>query len=78
MERSRRAGWRRMHNSELPGPALALALSRSAVARFWELLADFCAVRAAPPAWQPHLGPAHPFFGFDRCSATWRVQRPPT
>jgi hypothetical protein len=31
------------------------------VARFWELLQDFVALRVAPEAWLPELAPDHPF-----------------
>jgi hypothetical protein len=34
---------------------------QQAVARFWELLQDFVALRVAPAAWLPELAPDHPF-----------------
>jgi hypothetical protein len=36
-------------------------VTQQAVARFWELLQDFVAVRAAPEAWLSELAVGHPF-----------------
>ena len=75
MERGRCAGWRWLLEGKEPGLALVPALQRCAVARFWELLADFCAVDAAPAVWQIELCRPHPFIQYDCRSATWRVRR---
>ena len=37
------------------------AVQQQAVARFWELLQDFVALRVAPSAWLSELVPDHPF-----------------
>ena len=76
MERGRRAGWQRLLEGQAPGPALVPSLRCCAVARFWELLADFCAVDAAPQAWRRELRSSHPFLSFDTHNAQWRVRRP--
>lgn len=74
MDRGRRAAWQRMQHGLQPGPALISALSRHVIARFWELLSDFCAVNAAPASWE-RLPPSHPFISFDTSSATCRVRQ---
>jgi hypothetical protein len=51
--------------------------SRSAVARFWSLLADFVSLRCVPASWRNSLQPGHPFITFDPASGTFQVARPP-
>lgn len=75
MERGRREMYRRLCEGQTPGPEFASSLQRHAVARFWELLTDFCAVGAPPPAWRDSIGLSHPFFRFDSATLTWHVRR---
>ena len=37
------------------------SVKQQAVARFWELLQDFVALRVAPASWLSELAPDHPF-----------------
>ena len=37
------------------------SVKQQAVARFWELLQDFVALRVAPESWLSELAPDHPF-----------------
>ena len=76
MDHRRRAGWRRLQEGAQPGPALVPALERSAAARFWALLADFCAVRAVHRDWQRPLSRPHPFFRYSRLEDKWCLRRP--
>ena len=72
-------GRRRMYAMSMgPPPPVPLHVSsaRSAVARFWELLADFVALRCVPASWQARLPLAHPFIHFDAQAAAFRVHRP--
>lgn len=75
MERGRREMYRRLCEGQTPSPTLSTALQRHAVARFWELLTDFCVLGAAPFAWRASLPAAHPFFHFDAATSTWYVRR---
>jgi hypothetical protein len=75
MERGRREMYRRLCEGQTPSPTLSTALQRHAVARFWELLTDFCVLGAAPFAWRASLPAAHPFFHFDAATSTWSVRR---
>jgi hypothetical protein len=74
MERGRREMYRRLCEGQTPIPPFSTALQRHAVARFWELLTDFCAMGAAPPAWRSTIPPTHPFFLFDAATSTWSVR----
>ena len=72
-------GRRRMYALSLgppPPTPLHVTASRSAVARFWVLLADFVALRCTPASWRDALPPAHPFICFDPASGTFVVNRP--
>lgn len=72
-------GRKRMYAlSSGPPPATPLHVScaRSSVARFWDLLSDFVALRCAPDSWRERLTPAHPFIAFDPATSTFRVHRP--
>eukprot|EP00887_Chlorella_sp_A99_P006692 scaffold3.g6692.t1 len=63
----------------VPGAAPApphVVCARSAVARFWSLLADFVALRCAPRSWAPAVAPDHPFICYDPASSSFRVHRP--
>ena len=75
MERGRRVMYRRLCEGQSPCPTLVTSLQRHAVARFWELLTDFCAVDAPPKSWRGSIGSSHPFFRFDRATSTWHVRR---
>ena len=75
MERGRREMYRRLCEGRAPSPAFTTSLQRHAVARFWELLTDFCAVGAPRPAWRDTIGSSHPFFAFDSDTASWHVKR---
>jgi len=73
-------GRRRMYAlSTGPAPATPIHVicARSAVARFWALLADFVALRCAPASWQAHVPPGHPFIHFDPQSNSLAVHPPP-
>ena len=63
-----------------PPPAqLAAAAQRHAVARFWDLLQDLCAVGTLPAAWRSEVPASHPFVRWDAGAQRWRVHRlPPT
>ena len=72
-------GRRRMYALSLgPPPAtpLHITASRSAVAHFWVLLADFVALRCTPASWRDALPPGHPFICFDPASGLFVVNRP--
>ena len=72
-------GRRRMYAmSTGPPPAAPLhtICARSAVARFWELLADFVVLGCAPGAWRTCLSSTHPFVAFDPGTSSFRVHRP--
>jgi hypothetical protein len=60
----------------LPVGQQLAAVRRFAVACFWELLADFVAMQAAPEQWVAQLGPSHPFLGVDSSHARLVVQGP--
>ena len=75
MERGRREMYRRLCEGRAPSPTFTTSLQRHAVARFWELLTDFCAVRAPRAAWRDTIGSSHPFFAFDSDTASWHVKR---
>ena len=47
-------------------------LINRAVARFWELLTDFCVLNAAPLSWQHCVASAHPFIVWNN---SWTVVR---
>lgn len=59
-----------------PPVPLHISCARSSVARFWDLLSDFVALRCAPASWAEHLSPAHPFIAFDPATSSFRVHRP--
>ena len=59
-----------------PQTPLHVSSSRSAVARFWELLADFVALRCVPASWQDHCPLGHPFIHFDPATSQFAVHRP--
>jgi hypothetical protein len=72
-------GRRRMYALSLgppPHTPLHITASRSAVARFWVLLADFVALRCTPASWHDALPPGHPFICVDPASGTFVVNRP--
>lgn len=47
--------------------------SQQAVARFWDLLQDFCGLGIAPPAWQAVVVEGHPFFFWQPDLLAWQV-----
>ena len=57
------------------GPELEAAASRSAVARLWDLLQDFCSVGAAPASWQQQVPPTHPFMRWQPDAQRWQLTR---
>ena len=63
------------------GPArptpVHVTASRSAVARFWALLADVVALRRVPLGWQERVPPGHPFIHFDPATSSFAVTPPP-
>lgn len=72
-------GRKRMYALSLgPPPTTPLHVSsaRSSVARFWDLLSDFVALRCAPNSWRQRLTPTHPFIAFDPATSTFRVHCP--
>ena len=54
------------------GAPLAARMADRAVARFWDLLTDFCVLDQAPPAWQQCLCTSHPFITWQ---GSWTVVR---
>jgi len=74
MERGRREMYRRLCEGQAPSPAFVTSLQRHAIARFWELLADFCAVGAPRPAWRESIGTSHPFLSFHSNTNSWHVK----
>ena len=54
------------------GAPLAARMADRAVARFWDLLTDFCVLGQAPPAWQHRLCTGHPFIAWQ---GAWTVVR---
>ena len=54
------------------GASMAARMADRAVARFWDLLTDFCVLGLAPPAWQRGLGRGHPFIAWQQ---SWTVVR---
>ncbi len=54
-----------------PGPQLALQVQRAAVARFWGILSEFCALGGTPEQWQ-HSAAEGPFINQ---SQQWAVVR---
>ena len=59
-----------------PTTPLHISCAHSSVARFWDLLSDFVALRCAPDSWSEHLAPTHPFIAFDPAASSFRVHRP--
>ncbi len=57
-----------------PGPQLALQVQRAAVARFWGILSEFCALGGTPEQWQ-HSAAEGPFISFSNQSQQWAVVR---
>ena len=56
---------------------LVPAAQRHAVARFWDLLQDLCAIGTAPTAWQRQLPAEHPFIRWDAEAHCLRLLRSP-
>ena len=54
------------------GASMAARMADRAVARFWDLLTDFCVLGLALPAWQRGLGRGHPFIARQQ---SWTVVR---
>ncbi len=57
-----------------PGSRLALQVQRAAVARFWGILSEFCALGGAPEQWQ-HSAAEGPFISFSNQSQQWAAVR---
>lgn len=78
MDHGRRRMYAMRHTTAvLPPPtAIVATCSRSAVARFWCLLADFAALRRAPASWRTHCPPGHPFLSFDAAAGRFTVALP--
>jgi hypothetical protein len=74
MDCARRQMVKRMLAGQSAGPHLVCCLQRFAIAKFWELLADFCAVDAPPESWRHELPSNHPFFRFDSQASQWSVR----
>ena len=49
-----------------------LTMINRAVARFWDLLTEFCVLGAAPLSWQSNVAAAHPFIVWNN---SWTVVR---
>lgn len=62
----------REQNSQLT-PGLTQHAAQHAVARFWDLLQDFCTVGLAPATWQAQLSGEHPFFCWQPVAMEWQV-----
>ena len=56
------------------GPRLALQVQRAAVARFWGILSEFCALGGAPEQWQ-HSAAEGPFISFSNQLQQWAAVR---
>ena len=78
MDHGRRRMHAMQHSAADPPPAASIVAtcSRSAVARFWSLLADFAALRCAPAVWHVHCPPDHPFLFFDEAAGRFTVVHP--
>jgi len=77
MDYGRRLAARRIlegQRSVQPGPQLALQVQRAAVARFWGILSEFCALGGTPEQWQ-HSAAEGPFISFSNQSQQWAVVR---
>lgn len=59
-----------------PAAPLHLTSARSAVARFWELLTDFVALRCVPASWRERAPPGHPFIHYDPASSGFLINYP--
>ena len=59
-----------------PSPAQLVACAqRHAVARFWDLLQDLCAVGTVPVAWRSEVPAGHPFLCWDAGAERWHPHR---
>ncbi len=78
MDHGRRSMYAMRMGPAEPPPAADVVrrASRSAVARFWCLLADFVGLGGAPPAWRAACPPGHPLLFFDPAAGRWAVDRP--
>lgn len=65
----------RQRNAQ-PAPDLVHSASQQAVARFWDLLQDFCSISTAPLQWQEQVGEGHPFFSWHAASMQWVLSYP--
>ena len=54
------------------GPPEAARMAERAVARFWDLLTDFCVLDMAPKAWQRSVRDRQPFMAWE---VSWKVVR---
>ena len=54
-----------------PDTSVPLMINR-AIARFWDLLTEFCVLNAAPDSWQHSVVASHPFFVWNN---SWVVLR---
>lgn len=76
MERARRVMRKRMEGEhQPPSQTLVSSLANVAIARFWELLADFCTANSAPKKWKDFIPTDHPFFSFDPNTDKFRLRR---
>jgi hypothetical protein len=82
---TRTAGTRSAQDQQQAGqagqpPATPISLTelkQLVVARFWELLADFTVLRAAPPQWLAVVSMSHPFLHPDEARSKFVVERHP-
>ena len=68
------------HHPSAPSPSpahLVAGAQRHAVARFWDLLQDLCAVGTVPAAWRSEVPASHPFLCWDAGAQRWHLHRLP-
>ncbi len=78
MDYGRRLAARRILDEQRaawPGPQLALRVQRAAVARFWSVLSEFCAVGGALEGWRGSAAAHGPFISFSSQLQQWVVVR---
>jgi len=59
-----------------PPQQLTQAAARHAVARFWDLLTEFCSVGTAPAAWRREVPSNSPFFRWHSQTQQWQPAHP--
>ena len=56
-------------------PGLVASASRRAVARFWDILQEFCTLGAAPVQWRTAVPDDHPFMFWRPAQRRWQVRQ---